>query len=157
MAKKEEQILDYIDMEEINQILEDDLKQVVTDICTDIRKLSKSVIEGFYADYTPHYYNRKGSLKSVIPYYTITPVEGGYEILAEWESADISNYHKYPHDAYVYNGPFLLGYHGGPHILSEKSGVVEETYLYTPAPQMSPSPWEILLSYIEKEYDGYEI
>lgn len=127
------------------EVIDEVLKNKAQEVVADIKMVTDKAISAFYADYTPiTHKNRKLDYHNVWgirrPYdYTITKLPSGNGYRVEFTySSDFVTGHKNPD--VVFNGPFMEGYHGGP----IRKGV--------PAPQMSPSPWEMILDYVNSKY-----
>lgn len=101
----------------------------------DIHSFSTAVMNAFYGDYSPKIYQRKYGLTRFWET-DMAPIPKGFKVTTTYSDAYFGASHH--SDEHVFNGPFLEGYHGGPH-------------KYTATPQMSPSPYE----WIEQYWDSY--
>lgn len=125
------------------EVVDEILKAKAYDVVDDIKMITDKAISAFYADYTPiTHKNRSLDYKNVWgirrPYdYKISKIPNGYRVEFNY-SPDFVTGHKNPD--VVFSGPFMEGYHGGP----IRKGV--------PAPKMSPSPWEMILDYVNSKY-----
>ena len=107
------------------------MKKDVYKIMKEASRVSRDAIDTFYGDYQPEYYQRVYGLKDLFNI-DLEENDGGYTLRYTYSFANISG-HTNP--SVIFYGPFIQGYHGGP--MRTGNGSVS-------APQMSPSPWEII-------------
>lgn len=166
MAEMVGNILDYIDMKELNQLVDDDLREYAREVCADVNRKTFDISWNFYRNYSPMYYRRKYSLianekgglsYSTWPRSSIQKNSEGYQIEFTWDSSMMETLHSQEKGwggeskgELIFDGPFIQGYHGGPVGFKSDNGKI-----YSPAPQMSPSPWESILEYMINTYNAY--
>lgn len=147
-------------MGKIPKEIEKDLKKIIRQdankIIKETVKVSRNAISNFYADYSPYKYHRVYGLKN--PFYIKTKeIDNGYNITFTYASAYIHGHeHAYNggYPSVIFYGPFLQGFHGGPVKEGDdwywamghggKPYLKAGTINYYDAPQMEPSPWEII-------------
>ena len=165
----------YFTLTQLNKLVDDDLKEYANEIIEDIKLASSDICFNFYLDYHPMGYKRNYSLYYGFYNYThpkpvIKKIKDGYQLQLIYRSSVIAQYHNdgYQWDGhdrsyYIFNGPFLQGYHGGPRFvvdsykLDSRGKHVVDEYHYEPAPQTKPSPWESILKYAMDKYNAYEL
>ena len=145
MAKKNSKLLSE---DQIRQIIKNKYAPVVVD---DILDISDYAIAEFYDDYPrggrKMKYKRKYGLLNMYRH-EVKDTPDGIVVEFVYSFRYITS-HKMP--SVIFYGPFMQGYHGGPRI---SNNVVEGSFSkikskkqYGPAPQMSPSPWDIIADY----------
>ena len=148
---------------EVYKLTKPELKKIAKKIQKDIERKSILAIADFYADYSPAYH-RKYALPFILNSSTLEEIDNGWIVKMDFTSKDMYSRHR-GRTEYVYNGPFVQGYHGGP--IPEghdwylevgatgyywKAGYVT----YSPAPQMIPSPWNTIRDYAVYMYNAVE-
>ena len=142
-----------IDEKEVLEIVKPELMKIAMDVCRDMKKYSFSVIVDFYGDYSPTKYNRLFQLPKIWNKPELKETDDGYCIKFIYSFDGLSAKHPDPHDFWVFNGPFVQGYHGGPIKKKDENGIVR----MMPAPQMYPSPWDRILTFAKYMYNAEEI
>ena len=155
---------------EILNAAKDGLKEIAKSVQNDLEEYSLSAIQSFYLDYDPSQYNRWHAMFLTFPfvlnYGKIKETNDGYEVRMKYTYDDLYAYHN-EKSYYVFNGPFVQGYHGGPRrtatgwqtVKSAKGNYYKKAtgYEFSPAPRMWPSPWQKILQYAKYRYNGQEI
>jgi hypothetical protein len=157
---------DIITHKELVDLVKPDLEKIAKNIAKDMEQYSLNTIVRFYLDYNPLEYKRRYAMPFILTTSKIKKKRDGYEIIVKYISDDLSFYHGHRDDK-VFDGPFLQGYHGGPIARATGWRMVKGTngkkykkatgFSYSPAPQMTPSPWERILDYAKYVYNGEEI
>lgn len=165
MAKEYFKINNFLKEADIAEIVDEDMQKAVADIIEDMRIKTLEAMTDFYYDYVPMSYDkiyhpkiyyRKYSLIATAPHPKVTKTSNGYHIELLWNNKAMTERHPEPHDDFIFEGPFLQGYHGGPirRVYKGIGGVIEDEW-WEDAPQSIP-PWEIILQYAKAKYNAYE-
>lgn len=132
MSKKSK----YINDKDLYELL----KPYAYKVFKDLSNESYRVIEKFYNDYTPTYYQRTYGMKNLFKP-SLKRIKNGYRVKFIYSSEYLTTEHR-DNDA-VFNGSFVYGWHGGKYAWG---------HLKEKTPRTTPSPWRLLLSYV-KEYE----
>lgn len=122
-----------------------EIKKIGLKYIHDMSKASNNAISAFYSDYKPRFYQRVFGLK---PIYQIDTSYTG-EVMRIVFTYDSDYITGHDNSDIIFEGPFEQGYHGGP----IRRGNKKTGYTYSPAPQMSPSPYDM----IEDFFYAYKI
>lgn len=127
---------------EVRKLTKPELKKIASQIKRDLEKKSISAIANFYADYNPEKYNRKYAMPFIINDATIKETADGWLVDIRYTTDDLYSWHGAKTE-YVFDGPFIQGYHGGP----IRGGS---------APISIPSPWNAIRDYAVYMYNAIE-
>ncbi len=121
------------------------MKQDVYKIMKETSKVSRDAIDMFYGDYSPKYYQRVFGLKNLFNI-DLGETDDGYTLKFTYSFSNVSG-HANP--SIIFSGPFIQGFHGGPipeyeYEIDERGKHVVSNINYNPAPQMAPSPWDLI-------------
>lgn len=127
-------ILDgLIDKKELLKVAEPEIMSKIEEVKADMADAQLGAINAFYRDYHPKIYQRSGHLVNV----STSVVKGTdkYSILFLYTGAGPN--------PQVFEGPFEEGYHGPPWGRGGRGHT---------APQLAPSPWELIRDYAVGKY-----
>lgn len=123
----------YIDDKTIHDLLKPYAYKVFKDLANE----SHRVIDDFYNDYDPDYYKRTYGMKNLFRP-RIEKTEDGYYVEFTYSVDFLTTKHRSDED--VFDGSFVHGWHGGKYAWGHN--------LRKEDPQMKPSPWDTLRTYV---------
>ena len=138
-------------MSEELQFTQDEIRSLIRPrvyrIMKDLSKISRYAIQAFYDDYEPEYYERCFGLKDLFSVST-KEIKNGYQLTFHYDAEYVQNKEHHGHgstDGYqwAFETAFVYGQHGG----DKYYGHLKEA-----VPIMTPSPWNIITSYVNKTY-----
>lgn len=141
-------MIDYKDLFsslDLDDILQENAKNVIIDI----RKRTSIVLHEFYRDYDPVRYKRVKGMGHVLDHIDIDKkyTKTSWLLTFTFSEEGITKHGKKAGE--VFNGPFMQGYHGGPHFAKSNDGWSYELVI---PPRLKPSPFERIEKYV---YDNY--
>lgn len=115
------------DLQRALKVLDKSINQKPKQLQEDLRDEALSVISRWYAQYDPHKYRRKMSLKKAFKIIRV-----GVDVSIDYDASYMEDYSHHQSNDIIFNNAFVEGYHGGSWGTDKNEVEVDSPHWRTP-------------------------